>query len=70
MTVIGENTKMATGKDMEYMILKMEGDTSANGCRVTNTGMEYTDGQMDQYIMDNGNRIIKMAMGIKEMQKA
>jgi hypothetical protein len=70
MAVIGENTRMATGKDMEYMIMMMEGDTSGNGCRVTDTGMEYPDGQMEQYIMDNLNRVIKMAMDIKEMQKA
>jgi hypothetical protein len=30
MAVIGENTRMATGKDMEYMIMMMEGDTSGN----------------------------------------
>jgi hypothetical protein len=28
------------------------------------TGMEYTDGLMEQYIMENGNRIIKMAKDI------
>jgi hypothetical protein len=55
MAVIGENTRMARGKDMEYMILKMEGDTSGNGCRVTVTGMEYSDGQVERYIMDNIN---------------
>jgi hypothetical protein len=70
MAVIGENTRMARGKDMEYMIMIAERDTSGNGCRKTDTGMEYTDGQMERYIMDNGNRIIKMAMDIKEMQMA
>jgi hypothetical protein len=70
MAVIGENTRMARGKDMEYMILMMERDTSGNTCRVTDTGMEYTDGQMEQYIMDKGNRVKKMAMDITEMQMA
>jgi hypothetical protein len=70
MAVIGENTRMATGKDMEYMIIMVEGDTSGNGCRVTDTGMEYTDGQVEKYIMDNGNRKKEMAMDIKEMQMA
>jgi hypothetical protein len=70
MAVIGENTRMTRGKDMEYMILMMETDTSGNACSMANTGMEYTDGQVDQYIMDNGKRIIKMAMDITEMQKA
>jgi hypothetical protein len=70
MAVIGENTRITRGKDMEYMIMIMEGDTSGNGCRITNTGMEYTDGQMEQYIMDNANRIKEMAMDMTEMQMA
>jgi hypothetical protein len=53
MAVIGENTRMARGKDMEYMIMIMERDTSGNTCRVTITGMEYKDGQMERYIKDN-----------------
>jgi hypothetical protein len=32
---------------------------------VTNTGMEYTDGLMEEYITDSGNRVIKMAKDIK-----
>jgi hypothetical protein len=70
MAFIGENTRMARGKDMEYMIMMMETDTSGNTCRVYHTGMEYSDGQVEQYIMVNGNRIIKMAMDIIEMQMA
>jgi hypothetical protein len=31
---------------------------------VTNTGMEYTDGLMEEYITENGNRIRKMAKDI------
>jgi hypothetical protein len=70
MAVIGENTRITRGKDMEYMIILVERDTSGNGCTMTNTGMEYTDGQMEEYIMDNWNRVIMMAMDIAEMQKA
>jgi hypothetical protein len=47
MAVIGENTRITRGKDMEYMIIMMETDTSGNTCRVTNTGMEYGDSQME-----------------------
>jgi hypothetical protein len=70
MAVIGENTRMTRGKDMEYMIMIMEADTSGNTCRIKHTGMEYSDGHMDQYIMDNANRIKEMAMHITEMQMA
>jgi hypothetical protein len=69
MAVIGENTKMARGKDMEHMIMIVERDTSGNGCKMTCTGMEYTDTQTDQYIMDNRYRIKEKAMDISEMQK-
>jgi hypothetical protein len=31
---------------------------------ITATGMEYTDGVMEQYITENGNRIRKMAKDI------
>ena len=70
MTVIGDNTRITRGKDMEYMIMMMETDTSGNTCRIACTGMEYSDGQMEEYIMDNGNRKKEMAMDMKEMQKA
>jgi hypothetical protein len=64
-TVIGGNSRMARRKDMEQVRLLMETNTSGNSCRVSNTGMEYTDGQMEMYTMDNGNKIRKMAMDIK-----
>jgi hypothetical protein len=32
---------------------------------ISNTGMEYTDGLMDQYITESGNRIRKMGKDIK-----
>jgi hypothetical protein len=70
MAFIGENSRITRGEDMEYMIMMMETDTSGNTCRVHHTGMEYSDGHMEQYIMDNSNRIIKMAMDIIEMQMA
>jgi hypothetical protein len=62
--VIGENSRMATGKDMEHMSGLMETDTSGRGCRISNTGMEYTDGQMEESIMDSGNRVITMVTDI------
>jgi hypothetical protein len=68
--VIGGNTRMARQKDMEQVRLLMERDTSGNGCRISNTGMEYTDGQMEEYTMDNGNKMRKMAMDIKGGQMA
>ena len=49
------------------MILAVIGE---NTRITTRKDMEYSDGQMDMYIMDNGNRIIKMAMDITEMQMA
>ena len=53
---------MAARKDMEHLSMLMETDTLDNTFRVSNTGMEYTDRQMEVYIMDNGNKIRKMAM--------
>ena len=37
---------------------------------MSDTGMEYTDGLMEQYITENGNRIIKMAKDISGGQMA
>jgi hypothetical protein len=50
---IGGNTRMVTWKDMEHMSWLVERDISGNSCRVTCTGMEYADRQMDLYIMDS-----------------
>jgi hypothetical protein len=55
---------------MEQVRMLMETDTSGNGCRISNTAMEYTDGQMEEYFMDNGNKMRKMAMHIKGGQMA
>ncbi len=62
--VIGGNSRMAREKDMEHMSMLLETDTSGSGCRISNTGMEYTDGQMEQSIMDSGKRIRRMVMDI------
>ena len=69
-TVIGGNTRMTREKDMEQLSMLMERDTSGNGCRISNTGMEYSDGQMEEFTMDNGNKIREMAMDIKGGQMA
>ena len=62
--LIGGNTRMITGKDMEHLSGLVETDTSGSTCRVTDTGMEYTDGQMEQSIMDSGNRVTRMVTDI------
>jgi hypothetical protein len=63
-TVIGGNTRMATRKDMEHMIMQMETDTLGSTFRISDTGMEYTDSQMEESIMDSGNRITRMVTDI------
>jgi hypothetical protein len=63
-TVIGGNSRITIKKDMEHLSGRMERDTSGNGCRVSNTAMEYTDITMEEYTMDNGNKIRKMVMDI------
>jgi hypothetical protein len=37
---------------------------------MSSTGMEYTDGLMEQYITESGNRITKMAKDIRGAQMA
>jgi hypothetical protein len=63
-TVIGGNTRMARGMDMEHLSGLVEADTSGSTCRISDTGMEYTDGQMEESIMDSGNRIRRMVTDI------
>jgi hypothetical protein len=48
----------------------METDTSGNAWMVPDTGMEYTDGLMEEYITENGNRITKMGKDITKEQMA
>ena len=66
-TGIKGNSRMTRLKDMEQLRELMETDTSGNTCRVSCTDMEYTDTQMEQYIMDSGKRIRKMITDIQEM---
>jgi hypothetical protein len=63
-TVIGGNVRIITTKDMDHITGLMDRDTRGNSSRRSVTGMEYTDGQMEQYIMGNKNRIRKMVMAI------
>ena len=62
--VIGGRIRISTRKDMEHSSGLMERDTRGNGSRRRVTGMEYTDGQMEQSIMDSGNRIRRMVTDI------
>ncbi len=64
-TGIGGNGRMTRGKDMEHLIGLVEADTSGSTCRISDTGMEYTDGQMEKYIMDSGKRIRGMVTDIR-----
>ena len=61
---------MVNGKDMEHGRVLMETDTSVNTVMISNTGMEYTDGLMDQYITESVNSIIKMDKDISGGQMA
>ena len=63
-TVIGGRIRMARRKDMDHITGLMGRDTRGNSSRVSNVGMEYTDGQMEQYIMGNSNTIRVMVMAI------
>jgi hypothetical protein len=62
--VIGGNTKIIKGKDMQLMSGLMEKDSSGNTWMIANTDMEYTDGLMEQFIVESLNRIILMAKDI------
>ncbi len=50
---IGGNSRMIRGKDMEHLSCLMETDTWGNTCRMTNTGMESSEFQVEVYTMDN-----------------
>jgi hypothetical protein len=63
-TLTGGNTRMARGKDMEHGRVLMETDTLGYTLMMSSTAMEYSDGLMEKYIMENGNRIIKKAKDI------
>ena len=42
----------------------VEKDTLGNTCLITETSMEYSDGEMERSIKDNGNMIKKKALHI------
>jgi hypothetical protein len=69
-TVIGGNIRIMRGKDMERMSLLMEANTLGNSSRITDKGTEYTDGQMEEWIKENTNRMNKMVMAIIGMKMA
>ena len=62
--VIGGNSTIARKKDMGHMSMLVETNTSGNLYRITNTGMEYSDIQTEQYIKDNIHRIKEKVMDI------
>ena len=62
--LIRGNSRISRGKDMEHLRLLMETNTSGNLYRITNTGMEYSDIQTEQYIKDNIHRIKEKVMDI------
>jgi hypothetical protein len=68
--VIGGRIRIITRKDMDQVTGLMEGDTRGNTSRMSGTGMEYTDGKMEQYIMGNTNREREMVMAILGGQMA
>ena len=55
---------------MEHSRVLLDKDSSGNTVMISNTGMEYTDGLMDQYITENGNRVIEMVKDITGGQVA
>ena len=63
-TVIGGNSRMVLREDTEHGSILMETDTSGNTIMISSTGMEYTYGQVEMYITENTNRVIKMVKDI------
>ena len=61
---------MTRVKDMEYLSGLMEGDTLGSTWRVSDTDMEFTHGQVEQYIMVSGTRITRVVTDIREMMMA
>lgn len=58
--VIVVDTKVTKRKDMENKFGPKGTVTLDSTLKVNSTVMEYTDGKMDQYIMESGNRARKM----------
>ena len=67
-TVIGGSGRIKNRKDMGNTCGLMEGDTRGNSRRGRVTGMEYTHGQKEQCIMENGNRPTVMVMAVSGIQ--
>ncbi len=63
--VIGGITRSIRKKDMLQCCILMVTDTWGNSCRMKDMVMEYTDGQMEEYIVDNSKRVTVMAMDTK-----
>jgi hypothetical protein len=61
----GANTRTVRRRGMGHMRVLMVSGTLGYIKRMPCTCMGYTGGLMEMYIMANGNRINKMAMGIK-----
>jgi hypothetical protein len=66
----GGNSRMVREKDMEQGRVLMETDTLGNTVLIRNTGMEYTDGQVEEYITESGKRIREMVKDIRGGQMA
>ena len=68
--VIGGSVRIARSKDMEQVSGRMDRDTRGNTRRVRVKGMEYTNTQVELCIMENGNTVRVMVMGITGFQMA
>ena len=66
----GGNIRIVRQKDMEHKSGLMETDTSGSTCRVSHTGMQYTDGLMEQYITESTKSASKMVKDIRGGQMA
>jgi hypothetical protein len=65
-TVGVANTSMAIGKDMEHTSMLLEADILDNSWIIIDTGMEYTESQLeDMFITESGNRITVMGKDIR-----
>ncbi len=69
-TVIGGTLRIATRKDMEQASGLVGRDTRGNTRRGRDTGMEYTHGQVEDCIMENGNRTREMVMAVTGIRMA
>ena len=63
-TVIGEKSRITGAGGKEQFSGLMETDTWVSGRRITCTAMEYTDGQMEEYITGSGKTICAMVTDI------